>query len=47
MTGSVVPGSGVVVGRGLGVTTTAAGGNVTPSMTVVHPPSVSVRTGGE
>lgn len=47
MTGSVLPGSGVVMGCGLGVTTTVAAGNVTPPIIVVLPPNVSVCTGGE
>lgn len=45
--GSVDPGSGVVVGCGLGVTVMGVGGKVVPPMTVVLPPRVLVSTGGE
>lgn len=45
-TGSVDPGSGVVVGCGLGVTVTEVGGKVCPPMMVVLPPRVLVSTEG-
>lgn len=44
--GSVVPGSGVVVGWGLGVMVIGTGGKVSPPMVVVSPPSVLVSVEG-
>ena len=44
--GSVVLGSGTVVGCGFGVTVITVGGTVTPPVMVVLPPSVLVSSGG-